>query len=217
MTSFPVDVGHRAVIVDKFAGLKPNVIGEGIHFLIPWVQRPIIFDVRWRPRKISVETGTKDLKTVHVTLQMLFRPVATELPKICTTLGYDYEEKVLPSITTKALKAVVARFDASEIITKRHLIYQKFCEELIERGSQLGLILNDISITRLTFSTELRMFVKMKQEAERAQQEAERAQQEAKRAQFLEKAEQHKKDTVITAEDYTQAAVLLAKAFVESG
>ncbi|KAG8173618.1 hypothetical protein JTE90_027988 [Oedothorax gibbosus] len=144
---YTVDCGQRAVIFDKFAGVKPNVIGEGTHFLIPWVQRPIIFDIRSRLRKISVKTSTKDLKTAHVKLWILFRPVETELPKICTTLGYDYEEKVLPSISTKVLKAVVAQFDASEMITKRKLIKQKVCEELIERGSQIGLVL-DVSIVR---------------------------------------------------------------------
>lgn len=59
---FLVDGGHRAVIFDRFAGVKPNVIGEGTHFLIPWVQKPIIFDVRSRPRNIPVITGSKGKK-----------------------------------------------------------------------------------------------------------------------------------------------------------
>ena len=43
---FNVDGGHRAVIFDRFAGIKQTVIGEGTHFMIPWVQRPILFDIR---------------------------------------------------------------------------------------------------------------------------------------------------------------------------
>lgn len=38
---------------------------------------------------------------------MLFRPRSSELPKIFTTLGIDYEDRVLPSITNEVLKAVV--------------------------------------------------------------------------------------------------------------
>lgn len=34
-------------------------MGEGTHFLIPWVQKPIIFDCRSRPRNIPVITGSK--------------------------------------------------------------------------------------------------------------------------------------------------------------
>ena len=43
---FNVDGGHRAVIFDRFQGIKQTVIGEGTHFMIPWVQRPIMFDIR---------------------------------------------------------------------------------------------------------------------------------------------------------------------------
>lgn len=51
--------GHRAVIFDRFAGVKKEVVGEGTHFLVPWLQRPIIYDVRTRPRNINTTTGSK--------------------------------------------------------------------------------------------------------------------------------------------------------------
>ena len=54
-----VDGGERCVIFDRFTGIKKFVVGEGTHFFIPWVQKPIIFDVRSRPRNIPVITGTK--------------------------------------------------------------------------------------------------------------------------------------------------------------
>jgi hypothetical protein len=44
---YTVDGGERAVIFDRIQGVKPNVSGEGSHFLIPFIQKPIIFEVRW--------------------------------------------------------------------------------------------------------------------------------------------------------------------------
>lgn len=48
-----------------------------------------------------------DLQNVHITLRILFRPKVEFLPQIYSNLGVDYDEKVLPSITTEVLKAVV--------------------------------------------------------------------------------------------------------------
>lgn len=205
---FNVDGGHRAVIFDRFQGIKQQVVGEGTHFMIPWVQRPIIFDIRARPKNVPSVTGSKDLQNVNITLRILFRPKPDALPNIYTTLGQDYDDRVLPSITNEVLKAVVAQFDAGELITQRELVSAKVNEELTIRAAQFGLILDDISITHCTFGREFTQAVELKQVA----------QQEAEKARFLvEKAEQLKKAAVIAAEGDTEAADLMAKAFGKAG
>ena len=72
---YNVDGGHRAVIFDRFAGIKDQVVGEGTHFMIPWVQRPIIYDIRARPMNVPSVTGSKDLQNVNITLRILYRYV----------------------------------------------------------------------------------------------------------------------------------------------
>lgn len=79
---YDVRGGTRAVIFDRIGGVKDTVVNEGTHFLVPWLQRAIVFDVRTKPRNISTTTGSKDLQMVSLTLRVLHRPEVRMLPKI---------------------------------------------------------------------------------------------------------------------------------------
>jgi hypothetical protein len=79
---YDVKGGTRAVIFDRYSGVKDTVVNEGTHFLVPWLQKSIIYDVRTKPRNISTTTGSKDLQMVSLTLRVLHRPEVQQLPKI---------------------------------------------------------------------------------------------------------------------------------------
>ncbi|CAF1418917.1 unnamed protein product [Rotaria sordida] len=109
---YNVDGGHRDVIFDRFQGVKLDVIEEGTHFMISWLHRPIIFDIRTRPRSLPSITEIKDLQTINITLRILYRPRAEILPKIFCKFGFKV-------CCTKS------QFDAIELITQRTLISQR--------------------------------------------------------------------------------------------
>ncbi|CDH60629.1 probable prohibitin phb1 [Lichtheimia corymbifera JMRC:FSU:9682] len=205
---YDVQGGYRAVIFDRVQGVKSESSGEGTHFLVPWLQRAVLFDVRTKPRNISTTTGSKDMQMVSLTLRVLHRPEIKNLPVIYQNLGLDYDERVLPSIGNEVLKAIVAQFDASELITQREVVSAKIREELYKRARDFNIALEDVSITHMTFGREFTNAVEQKQIA----------QQEAERAKFVvERAEHERQAAVIRAEGDSQAAELISQSLAKAG
>lgn len=198
----------------------------GTHIRIPWLETPIVYDVRAKPRNIASLTGTKDLQMVNITCRVLSRPRVDALPQIYRTLGQDFDERVLPSIVNEVLKSVVAQFNASQLITQRENVARLVRENLARRAARFNIALDDVSLTvrkfsqprvemdiantytqHLTFSPEFTAAVEAKQVA----------QQDAQRAAFLvDKARQEKQAFIVRAQGEARSAELIGDAIKKS-
>ncbi|KAL6143165.1 hypothetical protein ACLB2K_053860 [Fragaria x ananassa] len=179
---YTVDGGQRAVLFDRFRGVIDETVGEGTHFLVPWLQKPYIFDIRTRPHTFSSVSGTKDLQMVNLTLRVLSRP--------------------------EVLKAVVAQFNADQLLTERPHVSALVRESLIRRARDFNIVLDDVAITHLSYGAEFSRAVEQKQVA----------QQEAERSKFVvAKAEQERRAAIIRAQGESEAAKLISEATATAG
>ncbi|KAK6927592.1 Band 7 domain [Dillenia turbinata] len=204
---YNVEGGYRAIVFNRLEGIKNKVYPEGTHLIIPWFERPVIFDVRARPHLVESTSGSHDLQMVKIGLRVLTRPVPDQLPTIYRTLGKDYNERVLPSLIHETLKAVVAQYNASQLLTQREAVSREIREHLTKRAARFNIELDDVAITTLTFGHEFTSAIEAKQVAA----------QEAERARYIvEKAEQEKKSAIIKAQGEAKSAQLLGEAIAKN-
>jgi prohibitin 2 len=112
----------------------------------------------------------------------------------------DFQERVLPSIVNEVAKAVVAQYNVSELLTRRDVVSGQIRDLLVARAREFQILLDDVSITHLSFSKEYTAAVEAKQVA----------QQDAERAKYIvEKAIQEKSQIIIKATGEAQSAQLI--------
>jgi len=204
---FNVEGGHRAVIFNKLVGTRDYIYTEGTNLKIPFIEDSIIYDTRAKPHNIRSPTGSRDLQMVDITLRILSRPIATELVELHKEIGPEFDTCVLPSIVNEITKAVVARYTASDLLTKREEVSSAIKEELTRRASEFHISLDDVSITHVNFGQEFRAAVESKQVA----------QQESEQARILvQKATQDKKSAIIKAQGEAETARLIGHAVAQN-
>lgn len=200
---YTVDAGHMAIKYNRLSGVGSDSYREGLHFIVPWFERPMIFDVRARPHTMTSLTGSRDLQMVNISLRVLSKPDASKLPQIYREIGSDFDEKVLPSIINEVLKSVVAQYNASQLIVEREVVSKMIRQRLLQRAKDFNILLEDVAITHLSFSPEFEKAVESKQVA----------QQQADRAKYIVlRAQEEKKRTIIHAEGERESAKMIGDA-----
>ena len=160
-----------------FGKVQDRVLGEGIHPIIPIVNSVQKLSVRVQKQEISAEASSKDLQDVFTDVALNWHIIPEEANAIFQKIGDENQvvERIINPAVEEVIKAVMAKYTAEEIITKRGEVKAGVDDSLTTRLANYHIRVDDISLVHVHFSERFSEAVEAKQIAE----------QEAKRAGFV--------------------------------
>lgn len=205
-----VDAGHTGVI-NTLGNVSENVLQEGIHLKIPFIQTIIKMDNRIVKLEVETEAFSKDLQTVETRLAINYRVSKDKSYAIYKNVGSDYETILVNPAVNEVLKAITAKYTAEESVANRSLISQGLIEELNNKLNKNGIYVEDVNIINFEFSEAYIAAIEEKQVAEQRLLKAKTEKEEA-----IVKAEAEAETLRIQSEAQAKANNILSKSLNES-
>jgi prohibitin 2 len=214
-----VPAGERAVIFDNFRGVLPGVRGEGMTFVMPFVQKAIKYDIKTQTFNVgtsdaeqttggynepAIEARTADGQTVQVELSVRFQPKDNELAKLHQEVGPTYVYKIIIPEIRSVVRTVVALYNVMDVYSSKRMEIQKQMDSTLRTSfARYYIHLNEVLIRNTRFSEEFQKAIEAKQVAL----------QDAQRMQYvLQKEHQEKARKIIEAEGEAKSMEIRGRA-----
>lgn len=202
-----VSAGHVGVQV-TLGEVNPNALTEGVHFVNP-ISSVREVDVRLQRAELKgASAGTKDLQQVHTDIVVGYRLSGTKVPHIYKEFGLDVDSKVLGPAINEAFKAVTAKYNSEELITKRDEVSQAITQHITNKVAQFDISISNVSLVNFGFSAEYQKAIEQKVIATQAKLKAE---------QDLQRIEVEAKSRIAQAEGEAKAIAIQAQAIQSNG
>lgn len=199
-----IEPGHTGVVV-TMGKVEENVLQEGFHFKVPFIQEVVKIDNRIVKLEVQTEAFSKDLQTVTTNLAINYRVDTKKSYSIYKNVGSNYESVLVIPAVNEVLKAISSSYTAEESVTNRTLISDGLVEGLNAKLNDMGLYVTDVNIIDFDFSDA---FIQAIEEKQVAQQKLLTAETEKQTA--IAKAEAEAETIKIKAQAEAEANKLLS-------
>jgi regulator of protease activity HflC (stomatin/prohibitin superfamily) len=160
-----IGAGERGVLLN-FGAVQKNVLGEGLHFKIPVMQKVARMDVKVQKATTDAAAASSNLQDVSSTVAINYHIIPDKANIVYQTLGVDFKERIIDPAVQEVVKAVSARYSAEELITKRSAVSDAMKATLTERLLVHNIAVDAFSIVGFSFSKIFMEAIESKQTAE---------------------------------------------------
>jgi len=160
-----VGAGQRGILLN-FGAVQPKVLGEGIHFKIPIMQKVALMDVKIHKINTDAASASSDLQDVALSVALNYHVEPTKAYIVYQEIGIDFQSRIIDPAIQEVMKAVTARYTAEELITKRPVVSAEMQSSLSNRLKEYNIAVDAFSIVSFSFSEIFTQAIEAKQTAE---------------------------------------------------
>jgi prohibitin 2 len=146
-----VQAGHRGVVL-YLGAVENRVLGEGMHFIIPFAEQVLQLEVRTLKYQAEASAASNDLQEVQSVIALNYHIDPNDANVIFQQLGADYSDRIIAPTIQESVKASVAKFDAEELITKRETAKGVIADAIRNTLSHRDIVVETVFITDFKFS-----------------------------------------------------------------
>ena len=146
-----VQAGHRGVVL-YLGAVENRVLGEGMHFIVPFAEQVIQLEVRTLKFQAEASAASNDLQEVQSVIALNYHIDPNDANAIFQQLGADYSDRIIAPTIQESVKASVAKFNAEELITKRETAKGVIADTIRNTLSQRNIVVETVFITDFKFS-----------------------------------------------------------------
>ena len=171
----------------RFGKIISSTTNEGIVFKLPFEEmKKINVKVQKYENEEPFSTSTKDLQIVNnIKVSINYQIDGTKAVDLYKTVGTNYQTTILEPAIQETIKAVISKYTAEELVTKRSEISLDINTTLDERISSYGINSVAVSINNFDFSDSYNQAIEQKavaeQEVETSKNQLEKAKIDAEK------------------------------------
>ena len=146
-----VQAGHRGVVL--YVGAVENkVLGEGLHFIIPFAEQVIQLEVRTLKFQADASAASNDLQEVATVIALNYHIDPSKANIIYQQLGADYTNRIIAPTIQESVKASIAKFNAEQLVTNRETAKATIAQAISRTLSARNILVETVFITDFKFS-----------------------------------------------------------------
>ena len=168
-----IGAGQRGVLL-QFGAVQDRVLGEGLYFIIPFIQTVEKIDVRIQKDEVPASASSKDLQIVTSKIAINYHLDPSMVNVVWQDIGKDYNSRIIAPSIQEAVKATTANFTAEELIIKREDVKDQIKANLLDRLALNHIVVDELNITAFDFSESFNQAIEAKVTAEQLKLKSER-------------------------------------------